>query len=146
VINLIYSEFRPREHTGDLRKPPVVTQFTFLVGNGTLLPLYLQVREPFQEYFRFEDCRVDYLPKTKSKKDRKGEQGVVAAFEFQKSMKSFSPGDVVISDNEPAFNTELVKDFLDDLGVLKLNFPVGLGHLCDPCDNEMHSEEKTRQD
>lgn len=121
-----------------------MTQYTFLVGNGTVLPLYLQVRESFVDSFCLENCRVDYVKKAKSKKDRRGEEGILAALEFQKKMKSFSPGDVIISDNEPSFNTDLVKDFLNALGVQKLNFPIGLGHLCDPCDNEFHSEQKTR--
>jgi hypothetical protein len=71
---------------------------------------------------------------------------VIAAFEYQKARGSFSKGDVVISDNEASFDTELMKDFVADLGVTKLNFPVGLGHLLDPCDNEFHSEEKSRYD
>jgi hypothetical protein len=30
------------------------------------------------------------------------------------------------------------------MGVMKLNFPPGLGHLTDPCDNNFHSEDKNR--
>jgi hypothetical protein len=90
------------------------------------------------------DCRVEYLPKTKKKGERRGEEGVIAAFEYQKARGSFSKGDVVISDNEASFDTELMKEFVADMGVTKLNFPVGLGHLLDPCDNEFHSEEKSR--
>jgi hypothetical protein len=131
-------------HGGDMRKPPTITQYTFLVGNGTLLPLYLECREAFEDNFKYEDCRVEYLPKTKNKKERRGEEGTIAALEYQKKLSSFSVGDVLISDNERAFDTELVRELLNDMGVLKLNFPIGLGHLLDPCDNEMHSEQKTR--
>lgn len=120
-------------------------QYTLLIGNGTLGPLFLETRQPFKDDFELRDCRIEYVKPTKNKnKDRRGEEGVIAFLEFQKNMKTYSKGDILITDNERAFDTELILDLLEDMGVEKLNFPLGLGHLMNPCDNEFQSEDKSR--
>lgn len=143
LFDLFISE-RSRKKSPDLHSPGTVTQFTLLVGNGTVAPLFLVIRKPSIIDFELEECRVEYIKPTKKLSERRGEEAVVAFLEYHKMMKTFSPGDVLISDNEKAFDTELVKDLLEEMGILKLNFPIGLGHLTDPCDQEFHSEEKTR--
>jgi hypothetical protein len=127
-----------------LKDPGNVTQFTLLVANGTVAPLFLVVRKPFVSDFVLDETRVEFLNLTKKKSERRGEEAMLAFLEFQKQQKTFSPGDILISDNEAAFDTDLVTAFLKEMGVEKLNFPVGLGHLTDPCDNEFHAEEKRR--
>lgn len=74
--------------------------------------MYLECRVPFDE-IDLEDCRVEYLPKTKKRSERRGEEGVLSALEYQFSIKSFSRGDVLISDNEKAFDTDLVRGLLE---------------------------------
>ncbi len=115
------------------------------MGNGTLAPLFLVTRKPYVDDFNLKETRVELIEKTKEKsKERRGEESMLAFLEYQKSQNTFSPGDVLISDNESSFDTKLVLAFLNDMGVEKLNFPPGFGHLCDPCDNNFHSEEKKR--
>jgi hypothetical protein len=87
------------------------------------------------------DWNIFRKPKTSRKR---GEEGVIAFLEFHKKEKTFSPGDVLLSDHENAFDTPNVRAILEDMGVRKMNFPNGLGHLTDPCDNDFHSEEKAR--
>jgi len=42
-------------------------------------------------------------------------------------------------DNEASFKTEWVRDFFASKGILVKYFPVGLGNLMNPCDNNFHS-------
>jgi hypothetical protein len=121
-----------------------MTQFTLLVANGTVAPQFLVVRQEVKIDFELEDCEIQYIPTTKSRKERRGEEGVLAFLEYHEKLKTFKPGDVLISDHENAFDTEAVRDKLAAMGVAKLNFPNGLGHLTDPCDNEFHSVQKNR--
>jgi hypothetical protein len=92
---------RDRKHSPSLHGAPNITQFTLLVGNGRLAPLFLVTRKPFTDNFELDDTRIEFIAKTKVKsKDRKGEEAVLAFLEYQKSQKTFSKGDVLISDNE----------------------------------------------
>lgn len=121
-----------------------MVQFTLLVANGTVGPQFLMIRKPVAIDFHLKDCRIEYVQSTKKKSDRRGEEGVVGFLEYHKKLKTFKEGDVLITDNEACFDTDLVTDMLEEMGIEKLNFPTGLGHLCDPCDNEFHADQKNR--
>lgn len=146
---LIFSE-RPRVPNPSRGIP--VTAYTLLVGNGTVGPLYLETKEKFsfEDVRLSEDSQVSYLrptdKKAKKKKDDigRGEEGMLSFLAFHKKRKTYSPGDIIITDNEKSFNTELVRLEMNFMGIEKLNFPIGLGHLMNPCDNEFHSEVKRR--
>jgi hypothetical protein len=114
-----------------------------LVGNGTVAPLYIEAKKKFDSSLQLspELGHIEYLP---PKMNRRGERGVLACLEFQRSVGTFSPGDVLISDAERAFDTPLVLNYLESIGVTKLTFPKGLGHLMNPCDNSFHAEAKMR--
>jgi hypothetical protein len=58
---------RPRKKSPDWRTPGTIVQFTLLVGNGTLAPLFLVTRQPFVDDFNLSECRLEYIPKTKNK-------------------------------------------------------------------------------
>lgn len=132
---------RPRKHSADHGTPLVV--YTLLVGNGTVAPIFIESKQPFHEEDQLESHigHIEYLPPRVA---RRGERGMVACLEWELSTKFFSAGDILISDGEKALGTELVMDFLASHGIEKLTFPIGLGHLMNPCDNEFHAELKHR--
>lgn len=140
-FNRICSD-RPRKPTPARGFPDTV--YTILVANGTLAPIYIESKEKFSNHLQLpkNEGHIEYLPPKGVK--RRGEHGVIACMEYQKSVKTFSKGDILISDAEAAFDTEDVRDFLASMGVTKLTFPKGLGHLMNPCDNEFHAEVKKR--
>jgi len=54
------------------------------------------------------------------------------------------PGDVLLSDNESSFKTEMIEEYLEEQGIESLQFPTYMGHLMNPCDNRFHSSAKFR--
>jgi len=52
--------------------------------------------------------------------------------------------DLIFSDNESSFKTEMVKDLEQHHGVYRRYFPPQMGHLLDPCDNSFHASVHKR--
>lgn len=71
--------------------------------------------------------------------NRRGERGAMAFFEEMVNTGALVGGDVVVTDNERCWTTELVEDFLSSNGIAHLLYPKYLGAFLDPCDNSFHS-------
>jgi hypothetical protein len=114
-----------------------------LVANGTVAPLYIETKQKISTDLILPktEGHIEYLPQ---KTNRRGERGMLACLEYQKTTNFFCVGDILLSDAEAALHTEWVRDFLTSLGVSKYVFPKGLGHLMNPCDNCFHGEVKKR--
>ena len=118
---------RPRKRS-PARGVGIVT-FTTMIANGTLAPLFMITKMRFLEQYQFSDptkAYLEYIPPTKHRNDRRGERGIVAYLEYHQRLKTFKRGDVLISDSEFAMDTELVRDILADMGVIKLTLPRGM--------------------
>ncbi len=91
-----------------------------LVGNGTLGPLYIETATKYKKNIDDklpESTYLEYIPPTKNKKDRRGERGFIAYLEKCFSLKTLSKGDLLLTDNEASFKTELVKDLESSKGI-----------------------------
>jgi hypothetical protein len=120
--------------------------YTTLVADGTLCPLFLTMKQkiPPEVHFIYPEDHLKIERVNTPKKEMPGEVGVMKYLEYHESLDSFQEGDILITDNERSFNTPKVLEKMLNMGILKLNFPVGMGHLMNPCDNEFHNEMKKR--
>jgi hypothetical protein len=87
-----------------------LTVYTTLVSDGTTGPLYIQTRKPIPSDIELPpETYIEYIPKTKKSSDRRGEEGVIAFLETSFRKNTFVNYDMIISDNEASFKTDLVK-------------------------------------
>jgi hypothetical protein len=88
-----------------------LTVYTTLVADGTLGPLYIESRKPFPLDLRVpSETYVEYIPKTKKKSERRGEEGMIGYLENSFRNTTLVANDMLLSDNEPSFKTELIRD------------------------------------
>lgn len=119
--------------------------YSLIVGDGTVGPIYLDTSSKFPAKIQLPpETFLQYLPKTRNVNDRRGEKGFLAFLEQNTSDKSLVKGDLLLSDAEKAFNTELVNDLIEHKNLYSIHFPPGMGHLMNPCDQYYHASVKTR--
>jgi hypothetical protein len=91
------------------------------VANGTLGPLYIETSKTYENSILEllpPETFLEYIPKTKDKKSRRGERGYVAFMEKSFGDHTLNEGDLFITDNEKSLKTELGRDLETSHGVV----------------------------
>lgn len=119
--------------------------YSLIVSDGTTGPIFLTTDKKFNDNIEMPpECYIEYIPATKKISERRGERGMLAFLEKSISDTTLVPGDLLLSDNEASFKTQLVEDKLYENRIQHLFFPTYLGHLMNPCDSFYHSSIKAR--
>ena len=87
-----------------------LTVYSTLVADGTLGPLFIETKKPFPIEVMERLPRETYVEYVPAKSARRGERGTIAYLEKSFSQKTYVDRDMILSDNESSFKTELVKD------------------------------------
>lgn len=118
--------------------------YTGLVGDGSMAPFYADVKRTkgVPVVLRPEQGIVTLLPAH----TRRGERGVLAFFEAMVERGTLSAGDVVVTDNENCWKTDLVETYLSHHDITHILYPTHLGALLDPCDNSFHARVRHAYD
>jgi hypothetical protein len=107
-------------------------------------PFYAEVcrKRPLPATISNAEGKVQLLPKVK----RRGERGALAFLEEMTRRGTLVPGDVLVTDNEKCWKTDLVEAYLDDCGIQQIFYPTYMGAKLDPCDNSLHSLLRRKYD
>lgn len=109
LIVFSFSSGQPRRfRCNDIGK--ALTVYSTLVADGTIGPLYIETNKPFDSEILERlppETYAEYIP---PKTVRRGERGTIAYLEKSFSNRTYVKKDMVLSDNEASFKTELVRD------------------------------------
>lgn len=80
--------------------------------------------------------------KTKIDKCGRGTHGAVAWLEWAIDTALLNSGDLLLTDNEASWKTELFESTCAENNITHMYFPSNMGHLMNPCDNSFHASFK----
>lgn len=132
---------RPRKRKSS--RGSVLCMYSFLVGDGTLGPLYLEstVKKHTLCNLNSEYGYIRYLSRNQKKR---GETGFLLFLETCVRDGYLNAGDVLLTDNESSLKTKKVQGYLKKHKIILINFPSYMNHLMNPCDNYFHASMKRR--